>query len=103
MASDATVRTLNTSRTVDNGFESASQLAARQHHTATTSQAFEADISAKAGNLPFVAVAGMRLSQTDDVIQMQFGEHGALYHAGSLKYPNGIIALKGICRCSLMV
>ena len=41
----------------------------------TTAFAFEADIGAESDNRPFVGTAGMRLAQTQEIVELEIGEH----------------------------
>ena len=53
----------------------AGQFPARKQHDPLALQAFQADISADASDLPIRPTAGMRFAECNDVIQLYFGKH----------------------------
>jgi hypothetical protein len=52
------------------GLQTVSQLTTRKQHSALAAQAFQADISAQANDLPLVPTTRMRLPQANDIIHL---------------------------------
>lgn len=61
------------------GFQPLFQLAPGQQDTVTTPLALETDIGTQANDGPFIRTAGMRLSQTDEVVKLKIGKHLGLF------------------------
>jgi hypothetical protein len=59
----------------EDGFHSSRKDASWQQHLAPAAQAFKAYISAKADNFPFIATAGVRLTQAHPVVEIQVRQH----------------------------
>jgi len=56
-----------------NRLERTRQFAARQEHPAMTGGAFQSNICAQTGDLPFVAAAGVLFAQSQYIVQVKFG------------------------------
>jgi hypothetical protein len=55
------------------GFEAPHQFTAGKHHAAAAAFAFEANIRAEADDDPIVGAAGMRLAQSQVIVELQVG------------------------------
>jgi hypothetical protein len=71
----------------DDGFQPACKLASWQHYTPLTTQAFQTDIRTQSNDLPLITTARVWLSQTHDIIQIEFRQHGGIISWGRLRIP----------------
>jgi Zn-dependent protease len=69
--------------------DSAGQWAARQQNAPPATQALQPNIRAQAHNFPLIAPAWVRLSQAQNIVQLQIGQHEGIITRG------GIIFCKG--------
>ena len=58
------------------GFHPFCEFPPGKHYTMAATLAFQANICAKTNHFPFIRAAGMRFTQTHEVVELEIGKHG---------------------------